>query len=82
MAEPSLELLQIMTQHVLDGIVALREDNSDIKQRLTAVERAIATVRRDIAGDAETAAHMQAQLDRLGQRVGRIETRLDIVEPH
>jgi ubiquinone biosynthesis protein UbiJ len=82
MAEPSLELLQIMTQHVLDGIAALREDNSDIKQRLTALERGMAAMRRDIAGDAETTAHIQAQLDRLGQRVGRIETRLDIVEPH
>jgi hypothetical protein len=49
MAEPSLELLRIMTQRVLDGIAALREDNSDIRQRLTAVERAMATVRRHIA---------------------------------
>jgi archaellum component FlaC len=48
--------------------------------RLGRVEEKLAKVRRDMAGDAETTAHVQVQMDRMDARVRRIEHRLDLVE--
>jgi hypothetical protein len=45
MAEPSLDLLQAMVQRVLDNTGVLRHDMRDIKQCLTRLEAAVATVR-------------------------------------
>jgi archaellum component FlaC len=80
MAEPSLELIQSMLQQVLDGQREHREDLRDIKLRLTQVETGIGAMRRDIGGLTETVAHAQAQIDRLSERVGRIERRLDLTD--
>ena len=52
----------------------------EILRRLDRIEEKLAKVRRDMAGDAETTAHIQVQMDRMDARVRRIERRLDLVE--
>jgi len=37
-------------------------------------------LRREQTADAETVAHVQARMDRFGDRLDRIERRLDIVD--
>jgi predicted trehalose synthase len=80
MAEPNLELLQAMTQRVLDKLAEHDGDFHAIRERLTAIERHLAGVRRDAVLDAETTVNVQAQVDRLGDRIGRIERRLDLAD--
>jgi hypothetical protein len=80
MAEARLELPQAMVQRVLDGQAALRDDMTDVKERLVALARATVASRRGHANDAEHVAHVQAQMDRLAGRIARIERRLDMVE--
>ena len=48
--------------------------------RLGRIETAIAGLRREQAGDAETIAHLEARLDRLREEIDRIKQRLDLVE--
>lgn len=78
MAEASLELLQVMVQRLLDGQLVLRDDVHDMRARLTSLERAVLASRRDQANDAEHVAHLQEQMDRLTDRIARIERRLEI----
>lgn len=62
-------------------VAGLRDDVRDIKHRQTDMARQLAALRREQAGDAENVAHVEARLDRFGERLERIERRLDIVEP-
>lgn len=80
MPDVSLEMLQAMVQRVLDGQKEQREDLREIKGRLTALELGQAAIKRDIAASAESDARIQGQLDRLSDRVERIERRLDLVD--
>lgn len=80
MAEPSLELPQAMVQRTLDKLTEHDGEFRQINQRLTAIERHLAGVRRDAVLDAETTVNVQAQVDRLGARIERIERRLDLTE--
>ncbi len=80
MAEPNLELLQAMAQRTLDKLTEHDGQFDLINQRLTAIERHLAGVRRDAVLDAETTVNVQAQVDQLGTRIGRIERRLDLAE--
>ncbi len=66
-------------RHIRGAVDGLREDMREVKQRLTAVELGLAPVRREIAVLAETDAHLSARIDRLTDRIARVETRLDIV---
>ncbi len=79
MAEVSLEFMQDMTQRIMDGFATMHDDMQDVKTRLSAVERAVIGLRRDQTHDAANAAHAQDRMDRLGERVARIERRLEIV---
>lgn len=57
-----------------------REDTREIKTRLVRIEGSTAGLRREQASDAETIAHLQAQLDRLREDIDRISRRLEIAE--
>lgn len=61
-----------MTQRVLDKLAGHDGDFHAIREHLTAIERHLAGVRRDAVLDAETTVNVQAQVDRLGDRIGRI----------
>jgi archaellum component FlaC len=72
-------MLQAMVQRVLDGQHRHDQDFADLKERLTAVELGLAAVRKDVGALTEADARMQASIDRLSDRVTRIERRLDLV---
>ena len=80
MAEVSLDLLQTMMQRVLDMLAAQTHEFGDIKNRLSNIEHGVAALRRDAAIDAEARAHLQHQMDRLTDRMARVERRLEIVD--
>lgn len=65
-------LLEILKRMQID-MAELKADMSDIKLRVTAAEDHLATVVMSIAG-------ISHRLDRLADRVGRIDTRLDLSE--
>lgn len=56
------------------------ETQGEVVYRLGRLEEGMARFRRDQSGDAETVAHVQAQVDRLREQVERINRRLDIVD--
>lgn len=70
---------------VLAHLRAIRTDITDMRNgqaemlvRLNDVARQIAGLRRDLAGDAETVAHLQAQMDQVREEIARIKRRLDL----
>lgn len=71
MAEPSLELLMQLTQNVLDNQRETREDVREIKTRLGRLEA-------DVAGLPVFLAEQSARLDRVGDRLVRVERRLEL----
>ncbi len=64
--------------HIRAVVNATREDMRDLKQRVSAVEIAIAGMRRDDAGLAEAMAMLAARTDRLSERIERVERRLEL----
>lgn len=50
----------------------------DIKGRLSAVESGLNGVRRDLVALSEADARLQVAVDRMGERVDRIERRLEL----
>jgi len=52
---------------------------ADLRVRQTDIHRAVLATRRDQTSDAETTAHVQAQLDRVRDDVETIKRRLDMV---
>lgn len=72
---------------VLEHLRAIRSDVADVKAtqeehglRLTRIEQGLAGLRREQAYDAETAAHHSSRIDRLVQRIDRIEKRLELTD--
>ena len=72
---------------VLEHLRALRAGQErienelrDIKGRVSAVETGLNGVRRDLVTLAEADARLQVTMDRMGDRVDRIERRLDLRE--
>ncbi|MEQ9640013.1 MAG: hypothetical protein RIM84_08310 [Alphaproteobacteria bacterium] len=53
-------------------------DMQVVKSRLTNIELSLAAMRRENAGDAESIAHAGARVDRLEERLARIEKRLEL----
>ena len=54
----------------------MRDEFSDMKQRINRLESAGAGIRRDEAGTAEEIARQQSPIERIKELVGRIERRL------
>lgn len=76
-----LELLR----SIRGDIGQLRNEVRDVKERLGSVELSVIAMRRDLTRVDESIAHVHARIDRLGDRVERIEIRLGLVDspiPH
>ncbi len=71
MAELNLELLRQMVQKVLDNQREMREDMREIKSRLGRLES-------DVAGLHGFLAEQSIRLDRFGDRLERVERRLEL----
>lgn len=71
MAEPTLDLVQALIQRVLDNQREMREDIREVKSRLGRIETDVAQLHVALA-------EQSLRFDRFGDRVERIERRLDI----
>jgi len=67
-------------RHIRGRVDQIAEDVTDLKQRMTSLERAMSLVKREVAYGDETDARHQVSLDKLVQRIERIERRLDLHE--
>ena len=70
----TLELLKRL-QVTLESV---QRDVRDLKVRQSDTHGAVLALRRDSLADAEVTAHVQAQMDRFGDRLERIERRLEL----
>jgi archaellum component FlaC len=60
------------------GQERIEQELREMKSRMTSVESGIASLRRDSADFATTAADQHARYDRLADRIDRIEKRLEL----
>jgi outer membrane murein-binding lipoprotein Lpp len=65
-------------RHIRGRVDQIAEDVTDLKHRMSSLEFSASRTRADIAHGDETAARQQAALDRLAERVARIERRLEL----
>jgi predicted nuclease with TOPRIM domain len=73
MAEPGLKSLKQMVQRVLDSQRETREDVREIKTRLGRLESEVANLHGFLA-------ERSIRLDRFGDRLERVERRLEIAD--
>lgn len=73
-----LEQFRAMRNQVASLQSEMRSEFADVKYRINRLETAVAGIRRDEAGQAEDIARQQAFIDRLVERVQRIEGRLEL----
>lgn len=73
-----LEQFRAMRNQVASLQSEMRSEFADVKYRINRLETAVAGIRRDEAGQAEDIARQQAFIDRLLERVQRIERRLEL----
>lgn len=67
-------------RHIRGRVDRIAEDMSDIKHRMSSLESAMVLVKREVTAGDETDARQQLSLDRLSDRIERIERRLDLVD--
>ena len=65
-------------RHIRGRVDQIAEDMTDIKHRMTSLEAGMALVKREVAAGDDTDARHQVSLDRLVQRIERIEKRLEL----
>ncbi|WP_141210961.1 hypothetical protein [Elstera cyanobacteriorum] len=80
MSEEPINLVLEHLRALRREVGEVRDDVRDIKVRLTRIDNTVITLRREQASDAEGVAHLEGRLDRFGERLSRIETRLDILD--
>jgi archaellum component FlaC len=69
-------------RHIRAKVDKIETEIDDLKHRTTRVELAIVALRRDFNDTFETTVRQQSALDRLSERVERIEKRLELGEGH
>ncbi|QVL49627.1 MAG: hypothetical protein KFB96_03730 [Thiocapsa sp.] len=65
-------------RHIRARVDQIAEDVGDLKHRMTSLEGTMSLVKREVAYGDETDARHQVSLDRLSERIARIERRLDL----
>lgn len=73
-----IELLRGLRSDVHSMRDAMQAEFTDVKQRRTTMERALAGVKRDSGDLYEDHARQQSAIDRLNERIDRIERRLEL----
>jgi len=66
-------------RHIRGRVDGIAEDIGDLKHRMSSLEHSMVSVKREVASGDETDARQQISLDRILERIERIERRLDIV---
>lgn len=80
MAEEPESLTLVFLRRLDEKLDAAQADIRDVKDRLTAVELGLASVRREVAVLGEAVATTNARVDRVERRLERIERRLDLAD--
>jgi chromosome segregation ATPase len=76
----SLESLVIEhLRHIRRRVDQTSEDIQDLKLRMSSLEAAMLSVKREVHQSDETDARQQVSIDRLVERIERIERRLDLL---
>lgn len=78
MADDPDNLVLVYLRRIDSKVDAIAQDIRELKERVSSVEVAVASVRRDIAVLAETDARLQNAVDRMREDIGRIQRRLDL----
>ena len=71
-------LVLVYLRRIDSKVDAMAQDIRELKERVSSLEVAVASVRRDIAVLAETDARLQNALDRMREDISRIQRRLDL----
>ncbi len=79
MSESVDSLVLEYLRHIRGRVDQIAEDMFDVKHRLSSLETAMVLVKREVASGDETDARQQVSLDRLVERIARIERRLDLI---
>ena len=80
MADEPENLVLVYLRRIDAKVDALAGEVREVKDRLSAVEVGLASVRRDLGSLAEADARLQMSFDRLRDDVTRIERRLELVD--
>lgn len=73
-----LENLKILRNELRDFREANRQDMDDLKARMSSLETAMISVKREVNHGDEADARLQVLLDRLAKRIDVIERRLEL----
>lgn len=71
----------LMLEHlkkIQSELTSIRQDNAEIKSRLSSIESGIARIAREEAGNYGEIIENRHMFDKLAERIGRIEKRLEI----
>ena len=73
MTEDTTNIVLEHLRHIRRAVDELRLDVSDLKLRMTAVEGTLGNIQTQLAGQS-------ARMDRMDERIGRIERRLELAD--
>lgn len=78
MSESSESLVLEHLRHIRGRVDLIADDMKEVKLRLSSLESSLSLVRREIIAGDETGARQQVSIDRIMERLERIEHRLDL----
>lgn len=78
MSENTENLVLELLRAIRGDIASIKDDVRELTHRVGRVELAVAGLRRDIAHFEEATADQSVRLDRISERVDRIEKRLEL----
>lgn len=78
MSESSENLVLEHLRPIRGRVDLMADDMKEVKLRLSSLESSLSLVRREIIAGDETGARQQASIDRIMERLERIEHRLDL----
>ena len=78
MSENSQNLVLEYLRHIRGRVDLIADDMKEVKLRLSSLDNSLSLVRREIIVGDETGARQQASIDRIMERLERIENRLGL----
>ncbi len=66
-------------RHIRGRVDQIADDMSDLKHRMSSLESAMVSVKHEVAHGDETDARQQVTLDKIIDRIQRIENRLELI---
>jgi len=66
-------------RHIRSRVDQIADDMSDLKHRMSSLELATVSVKHEVAHGDETDARQQVTIDKIIERIQRIEKRLELI---